>query len=138
MNESKSINDKNAQEEIYRFIQDLEFVQCLSNPLYLEFLAQNNYFNDQRFINYLEYLQYFKNIEYMKYITYSRSIVFLDLLQYEFFRDILHYDNFIGYLFSVIGEDSFPKVLKQNQNDNNNTSENNNIQNQMENMTINQ
>ena len=53
MNESKSENDKYAQEEIYRFIQDLEFVQCLSNPSYLRFLANNNYFNDERFINYI-------------------------------------------------------------------------------------
>ena len=129
MNETKTINnDTKAQEEIYRFIQDLEFVQCLSNPLYLEFLAQNNYFNDQRFINYLEYLQYFKNIEYMQYITYSRSIIFLDLIQYDFFRELLYDENFINYLLKIITEDSFPQL--KNQNDNN-------ITNQMENMTIN-
>ena len=129
MNTTKTINyDTKAQEEIYRFIQDLEFVQCLSNPLYLEFLAQNNYFNDQRFINYLEYLQYFKNIEYMKYITYSRSIVFLDLIQYDFFRELLYDEKFINYLLKIITEDSFPQL--KNQNDNN-------ITNQMENMTIN-
>lgn len=29
-------NDNKSQEEIYRFIQDLEFVQCLGNPSYLE------------------------------------------------------------------------------------------------------
>jgi mediator of RNA polymerase II transcription subunit 31 len=129
MNTTKTINyDTKAQEEIYRFIQDLEFVQCLSNPLYLEFLAQNNYFNDQRFINYLEYLQYFKNIEYMKYITYSRSIVFLDLIQYDFFRELLYDEKFINYLLNIILEDSFPQIKNQNEN---------NITNKMENMTIN-
>ena len=129
MNTTKTINyDTKAQEEIYRFIQDLAFVQCLSNPLYLEFLAQNNYFNDQRFINYLEYLQYFKNIEYMQYITYSRSIIFLDLIQYDFFRELLYDENFINYLLKIFTEDSFPQL--KNQNDNN-------ITNKMENMTIN-
>ncbi len=129
MNTTKTINyDTKAQEEIYRFIQDLEFVQCLSNPLYLEFLAQNNYFNDQRFINYLEYLQYFKNIEDMKYITYSRSIVFLDLIQYDFFRELLYDEKFINYLLNIILEDSFPQIKNQNEN---------NITNKMENMTIN-
>ena len=129
MNTTKTINyDTKAQEEIYRFIQDLEFVQCLSNPLYLEFLAQNNYFNDQRFINYLEYLQYFKNIEYMKYITYSRSIVFLDLIQCDFFRELLYDEKFINYLLNIILEDSFPQIKNQNEN---------NITNKMENMTIN-
>lgn len=29
-------SDNRSQEEIYRFMQDLEFIQCLSNPLYLE------------------------------------------------------------------------------------------------------
>lgn len=29
-------SDSKVQEEVYRFLQDLEFVQCLSNPFYLE------------------------------------------------------------------------------------------------------
>lgn len=29
-------SDKKSQEELYIFIQDLEFVQCLANPAYLE------------------------------------------------------------------------------------------------------
>jgi hypothetical protein len=29
-------SDNLAQKEMYRFLQDLEFVQCLANPLYLE------------------------------------------------------------------------------------------------------
>ncbi len=30
------ITESKIQEENYRFLQDLEFVQCLSNPGYLE------------------------------------------------------------------------------------------------------
>ncbi len=29
-------SDNLAQKEIYRFLQDLEFVQCLANPSFLE------------------------------------------------------------------------------------------------------
>ena len=29
-------SDNKSQEEIYRFLQDLEFIQCLTNPSYLE------------------------------------------------------------------------------------------------------
>ena len=35
-NNNDVYNDNHTQDEIYRFIQDLEFVQCLSNPQYLE------------------------------------------------------------------------------------------------------
>lgn len=34
---------------------ELEFVQSLSNIPYVNYLAQNNYFNDENFINYLNY-----------------------------------------------------------------------------------
>ncbi len=75
--------DSSAQSEIYRFLQDLEFVQCLANPLYLEctlkyliclVLSDNGYFKETKFVNYLSYLQYFKNPEYMKYLTYFEVI----------------------------------------------------------------
>lgn len=29
-------SDKVTQEELFKFFQDLEFVQCLANPFYLE------------------------------------------------------------------------------------------------------
>ena len=84
---SASINileeDNKAQEEIIRFMQDLEFVQCLANPYYLKYLSNMGYFDDENFVNYLQYLLYFKKAEYMKYITFERCIIFLELLQYK-------------------------------------------------------
>ncbi|XP_039490483.1 mediator of RNA polymerase II transcription subunit 31 isoform X1 [Drosophila santomea] len=65
---------------------ELEFVQCLSNPNYLNFLAQRGFFKDQSFINYLKYLQYWKEPDYAKYLMYPMCLYFLDLLQYEHFR----------------------------------------------------
>ena len=72
-------------------------------------LADNNYFKENEFINYISYLQYFKRIEYLKFITYSRSIIFLDLLQYDFFRDALGDPNFIQVLIQKVEEEWLEK-----------------------------
>ena len=72
-------------------------------------LSINNYFKENEFINYISYLQYFKRIEYLKFITYSRSIIFLDLLQYDFFRDALADPNFIQFLMQKVEEEWLEK-----------------------------
>ncbi|XP_051023599.1 mediator of RNA polymerase II transcription subunit 31 isoform X2 [Acomys russatus] len=54
-----------------RFQLELEFVQCLANPNYLNFLAQRGYFKDKAFVNYLKYLLYWKEPEYAKYLKRS-------------------------------------------------------------------
>ena len=77
------------QNEIYRFIQDLEFVQSLSSPLYLHFLAKSNYFDDEAFLNYLKYLSYFNKFEYKKYITYTRSLI-IDVINYASIELIIY------------------------------------------------
>ncbi|RWS27601.1 transcriptional regulator SOH1-like protein [Leptotrombidium deliense] len=86
-----------------RFQVELEFVQCLANPNYLNFLAQRGILKDKAFINYLTYLQYWKRPEYAKFLNlriihntdcclimnlyrYPMCLSFLDLLQYEHFR----------------------------------------------------
>ncbi|KAM7361170.1 mediator of RNA polymerase II transcription subunit 31-like isoform 3-T3 [Cochliomyia hominivorax] len=84
MNSYAAIESEEQQK--LRFQVELEFVQCLANPNYLNFLAQRGYFKDQAFINYLKYLQYWKEPEYAKYLMYPMCLYFLDLLQYEHFR----------------------------------------------------
>ncbi|KAG2183892.1 hypothetical protein INT44_008903 [Umbelopsis vinacea] len=74
-------------EQHRRFRIELEFVQCLANPWYLNYLAQQQYFQDPAFINYLKYLQYWKSPEYAKYIVYPHALHFLDLLQHAQFRE---------------------------------------------------
>lgn len=69
-----------------RFQVELEFVQCLANPNYINFLAQRGYFKDSSFVNYIKYLQYWKDPQYAKYLKYPMCLHFLDLLQYEHFR----------------------------------------------------
>uniref|UniRef100_A0A2K6SEE9 Mediator of RNA polymerase II transcription subunit 31 n=2 Tax=Saimiri boliviensis TaxID=27679 RepID=A0A2K6SEE9_SAIBB len=68
-----------------RFQLELEFVQCLANPNYLNFLAQRGYFKDKAFVNYLKLL-YWKDPEYAKYLKYPQCLHMLELLQYEHFR----------------------------------------------------
>ena len=56
-----------------RFETELEFVQALANPEYLHFLAQNLYFDDPAFRDYLVYLQYWREPRYCKFGPYQVS-----------------------------------------------------------------
>ena len=79
------MSDQQEKERL-RFQIELEFVQCLGNPNYLNFLAQRGYFKDSTFINYIKYLQYWKEPAYVKFIKYPVCLHFLELLQHEAFR----------------------------------------------------
>uniref|UniRef100_A0A3B3I7F8 Mediator of RNA polymerase II transcription subunit 31 n=1 Tax=Oryzias latipes TaxID=8090 RepID=A0A3B3I7F8_ORYLA len=70
----------------HRFQAELEFVQCLANPYYLNFLAQRGFLKERPFINYLKYLLYWKEPEYSKFLKYPHCLHMLELLQYEHFR----------------------------------------------------
>ncbi|PIA31008.1 hypothetical protein AQUCO_05300085v1 [Aquilegia coerulea] len=72
-----------------RFLLELEFVQCLANPTYIHYLAQNRYFEDEAFIGYLKYLQYWQQPEYIKFIMYPHCLYFLELLQNANFRSAM-------------------------------------------------
>ncbi|CAE6414085.1 unnamed protein product [Rhizoctonia solani] len=72
-----------------RFELELEFVQALANPFYLENLASEGLLEDQAFINYLQYLQYWRKSEYARFIVYPHCLHFLELLQHEQFRNEL-------------------------------------------------
>lgn len=75
------------EKERLRFQIELEFVQCLANPNYLNFLAQRGYFKERNFINYLKYLHsYWTKPAYVKYLKYPLCLHFLELLQHEEFR----------------------------------------------------
>ncbi|XP_055828224.1 mediator of RNA polymerase II transcription subunit 31 isoform X3 [Solanum dulcamara] len=54
-----------------RFLLELEFVQCLANPTYIHYLAQNRYFEDEAFIG------------------YPHCLFFLELLQNPTFRNAM-------------------------------------------------
>jgi len=77
-----------VQQSCTRFEVELEFVQCLANPYYLNYLAQSQYFENPAFIAYLEYLEYFRRPEYTKLLSYpSYSLNALSLLKQPAFRN---------------------------------------------------
>jgi mediator of RNA polymerase II transcription subunit 31 len=43
-------------------------VQCLANPVYLNYLATQKYFDKPEFVAYLGYLQYFKEHKYTRFL----------------------------------------------------------------------
>ncbi|KKF93336.1 Mediator of RNA polymerase II transcription subunit 31 [Ceratocystis fimbriata CBS 114723] len=70
-----------------RFEIELEFVQSLANPMYLNHLASQKFLQQPAFIEYLGYLQYWSKPPYLKYLTYpGPTLRNLELLQQERFR----------------------------------------------------
>ncbi|KAF2850159.1 mediator of RNA polymerase II transcription subunit 31 [Plenodomus tracheiphilus IPT5] len=70
-----------------RFELELEFVQCLANPVYLNYLAQQKTLDKPDFVAYLGYLQYFKEPKYAKFLHHPGPTLWaLELLQQERFR----------------------------------------------------
>jgi mediator of RNA polymerase II transcription subunit 31 len=59
---------------------EFEFVQNLSNPAYLHFLAQNRYLQNEKFLNFLKYLEYWMQPEYAKHLVFPQCLAFLDAL----------------------------------------------------------
>ena len=87
-----------------RFLIDLEFVQNLSNPKYLSYLAQNKYFQDAGFMKYLEYLRYFKDPKYLRHLLFPTCLRFLDeLIDNSKFRQELLSPVFIEHIHAQQG-----------------------------------
>ncbi|KAL8739107.1 MAG: hypothetical protein Q9181_000218 [Wetmoreana brouardii] len=78
-----------------RFELELEFVQALANPYYMNHLASQKLLQDQSFVEYLRYLLYFTQPQYTRYLIYpGPTLKALELLQQENFRrDILSPDT---------------------------------------------
>ncbi|KAL1866528.1 hypothetical protein Daus18300_006763 [Diaporthe australafricana] len=91
-------NDTKTREPKYggytRFEIELEFVQSLANPYYLNHLAAQKLLQQPAFVQYLKYLQYWSRPPYLKYLTYpGPTLKNLELLQQERFRhDIISPD----------------------------------------------
>ncbi|KAL3426557.1 mediator of rna polymerase ii transcription subunit 31 [Phlyctema vagabunda] len=70
-----------------RFEIELEFVQSLASPYYLNHLAMQKYLESPPFVAYLRYLQYFAAPPYTKFLNYpGPTLKNLELLQQEKFR----------------------------------------------------
>jgi mediator of RNA polymerase II transcription subunit 31 len=90
------LNDLDNEE---RFLIELEFVQNLANPKYLNYLAQNRYFDDPAFLDFLRYLRYWKEPEYARHLLFPQCLQFLDnLIDNEAFRRELNVPQFMDFV----------------------------------------
>ena len=58
-----------------RFELELEFVQSLANPFYLQSLAQQGILNQPAFVNFLKYLLYWKEKDYARFLLYAGHLL---------------------------------------------------------------
>lgn len=79
-----------------RFEVELEFVQCLSTPAYLQFLSQNRYLEDPAFLRYLSYLSYWRRPEYARFLTHPSCLYFLGALRHPRFRAAIAHDDYMA------------------------------------------
>lgn len=70
-----------------RWEVELEFVQSLANPMYVNYLAQSKYLVDEEFLRYLEYLEYWREPENAQYLVYPNCLHMLTLLKQPKFRE---------------------------------------------------
>lgn len=106
-----------------RLLIDLEFLQNLTNFLYLHQLAQQNYFEDINFINYLKYLFYLKQSKYIYLIKFSSCFIILnELISNKLFQKDLLLPSFVYYAHQQQGLSWLrDRYYIENNNNNNNT-----------------
>lgn len=76
-----------------RFRLELEFVSCLGNPDYVQWLGIAGYLSNPVFVEFLSYLQYWHRPEYAVYVRWPHCLYFLGLLQDKEFRGNVATDN---------------------------------------------
>ncbi|KAH9809723.1 SOH1-domain-containing protein [Melampsora americana] len=73
-----------------RFEEDLEFVQSLANPHFVQELTLKGILASEPMVNYLNYLKYFHDPQYAVFIRYPNCLLILDLLnKSEKFRTMI-------------------------------------------------
>ncbi|KAM0791659.1 hypothetical protein ACM66B_006095 [Microbotryomycetes sp. NB124-2] len=80
MSRTRTPDSLDSEANRARFETELEFVQCLANPYYLQSLAMQGLFEDQTFINYLNYLSYWHQPKFARFLQYPQCLHHLDLL----------------------------------------------------------
>ncbi|KAI6032769.1 SOH1-domain-containing protein [Pisolithus orientalis] len=99
MSTADDANTQDARaENRERFELELEFVQSLANPYYLQSLAQQNILDQPAFANFIEYLQYWREKDYARFIHYPHALHHLELLQHGRFRAEIKKDGWREYL----------------------------------------
>lgn len=94
----KEAEQREKQQQRKRFLVELEFVQSLANPNYLNHLAKQGLLDNASFRNYLKYLLYWKEPEYIRYIKYPQCLFYLDLLQRDDLRESIKSNKLTNFL----------------------------------------
>ena len=61
-----------------RIQEDIEFVNLLSNPFYIDFLIEKNFFENENFLYYLKSLDYLKDERTFKFVKFPIAWKMLD------------------------------------------------------------
>ncbi|CAH7675256.1 SOH1-domain-containing protein [Phakopsora pachyrhizi] len=77
--ESEDLKLSKTENQI-RFETDLEFVQSLANPHFVQELTLNGILKSECMINYLNHLKYFHQPNYSRFVRYPNALKILDLL----------------------------------------------------------
>ena len=85
----KLLHDSNKSNNTVRFTLELEFIELLSNPHYIQYLVQQQYIQQPHFITYIKYLQYWTTPYYIHYIQHIYSLYMLEQLQSAEYRSNL-------------------------------------------------
>lgn len=82
-----------------RFELELEFVQALANPFYLQSLATQGILDKPAFRSYLTYLLYWREPQYARFVHYPHALHNLELLQNPKFCEDIRSDAWRAYLY---------------------------------------
>jgi mediator of RNA polymerase II transcription subunit 31 len=61
-------------------VEELEFLQCLANPDYVQWLAAQGYLEDSAFLDFLKYLRYWRKPPHIYHVVYPQGLRMLEML----------------------------------------------------------
>lgn len=69
-----------VQEKPRRFVEELEFLECLANPEYVHWLASQTYFENPSFIEFLKYLNYWRSPPHVHFVRFPQALRMLEMM----------------------------------------------------------
>ncbi len=101
-----------SQADRTRFELELEFVQLLALPAYVQWLAQQGYLDSDPFKAYLRYLLYWRDPAYARHLLYPSALTVLELLVCSReFRAAALQPGFVAYVQAQLARASQPSTL---------------------------
>lgn len=68
---------------VTKFEAELEFIQLLTNPYYLQYLHKEKFLHNPEFKKFLIYLEYWKEEPYCNFLIYPQCLSILDALNHN-------------------------------------------------------